>query len=164
LSSTARWDAYFMRIAEAVALNSRCLSRQIGVVLARCNFILSTGYNGPPIGIAHCKERYGQCRKRKAGFGSGEGTHLCPAAHAEGNAIVIAARNGIHVEGATMYCTCPTPCRECAKYIINAGIKEVIVPDLTVYESEGELSGRDLLMEAKIVLRLPNKGEEVYSG
>ena len=80
-------DAYFLGICNAVAKGSKCLSRQIGAVLVRDGVIVSTGYNGPPRKVPHCvpvEDAQGNFTcKRRAHYPSGEGLHLCPAAHAE---------------------------------------------------------------------------------
>jgi dCMP deaminase len=86
---------------------------------------MAAGYNGAPKGIRHCDER-GGCYREKLGVPSGERHELCLALHAEQNAIVQAAALGQSIEGATMYIT-HQPCVICAKMIINAGIKKIIV-------------------------------------
>jgi len=146
---------------------SSCLSRQIGAILVRDKTIIATGYNGPPRGVPHCgKERskkdsllfdelrqnpklFGDdtmCPRQRLGYDSGEGLHLCPAAHAEENCIINAARIGVEVLGSTMYMNCPIPCKECLKKIINAGIKDVVCTRLDAYDglSEFLLSYSDL--------------------
>ena len=74
------------------------------------------------------------CPRHGHGYKSGEGLHLCPAAHAEANAIVQAARLGINVNGATMYMNCPVPCKDCMVKIINAGIAEVVCTEMDLYD------------------------------
>lgn len=127
-----RWNTYFMGIAEAVGKNSSCTSRKIGAILVLDKSIISTGYNGPPRGIPHCVGTI--CPRKKLGYKSGEGLHLCPAGHAERNAIVNAARMGIGVKGSTMYCTCGVPCKDCMIEIINAGIHKIFVIEGTFYD------------------------------
>lgn len=151
------WDEYFMHIAEAVACNSKCLSRQLGAVIVRDKHIISTGYNGPPAGVAHC---YPVCSRRSKGYNSGQGLEHCPAAHAEANAIALAARYGAHTDGCKMYLNFIIPCRECAKMIINSGIREVIVKVYKVYDyvGKGEYTntGLDLMQEAGVIVRTTN--------
>ncbi len=127
------WNDYFMGIAIMVARRSTCLSPEKGAVITIEQTILSTGYNGAPRGIKDCKYEIGYCRKRKLGFESGQGHDKCIALHAEQNAIIQAARIGAKLMGSTIYCTYQ-PCNECAKAIINAGIKEVYY--LNEYESD----------------------------
>lgn len=154
------WDDYFREVCDAVAKNSKCLSRKIGAVLVRDNVVICTGYNGPPRGVPHCKALHTPCKscagsglldgtqfaspckvacfvcggsgevavcpRRGKGYASGEGLHLCPAAHAERNALIHAARLGIKVKGATLYMNSQPPCKDCLIELINAGVKEVV--------------------------------------
>jgi dCMP deaminase len=118
------WDEYFMRIAQVVASRSVCLRHQIGAVIVnKDRQILSTGYNGPPRGMRHCEDR-GGCIREKEGIASGTRQEYCFGLHAEQNAIVQAAREGIQLVGSTLYCTYK-PCSLCARMIVNAGIREV---------------------------------------
>ncbi|MBQ2714661.1 MAG: cytidine/deoxycytidylate deaminase family protein, partial [Clostridia bacterium] len=99
-------------------------NRQIGAVIAKDKRILTTGYNGAGSGIKSCKER-GECLRRKLDIPSGTRAELCYAVHAEQNAIIQAAKLGVSVDGATLYCT-HQPCVICAKMIINSGINRVV--------------------------------------
>jgi dCMP deaminase len=118
------WDEYFMAIAEVVASRSVCLRHQIGAVIVNQDRqILSTGYNGPARGMMHCEER-GGCIRERDGVASGVRQEYCYGLHAEQNAIVQAAREGIRLLGSTLYCTY-RPCSLCARMIVNAGIREV---------------------------------------
>ena len=120
------WDSYFMQIACVVATRSTCLRRQVGSIIVKNKQILSTGYNGSPCGISHCEET--GCLREKLNIPSGERHELCRGAHAEQNAIVQAAVNGVSTEGGVLYCT-HHPCSTCAKMIINAGIRKVVYVD-----------------------------------
>lgn len=126
------WDIYFLRLAKYVSNNSKCLSRKIGAVLvADGKFVVSTGYNGPPIDFRSCSDIMknktdNTCPRKKAGYKSGEGLHICPAAHAERNALILAGRNGIATKDTTLYCYCGLPCKDCLIEIINAGVKEIV--------------------------------------
>jgi len=132
------WDKYFLDMAEAVKKQSKCYSRQIGAVLVRDKSIISTGYNGPPRGVPHCEDRNPNeeriCPRRLAGYGSGQGLHLCLAACAERNALLNAARMGICTKGATLYCTCGIPCKNCLGALINAGIVEIVCTNGDYYD------------------------------
>ncbi len=119
------WDEYFMEMAELTAKRSTCLRRQVGAVIVQNRHIIATGYNGAPKGIAHCAER-GGCLREELGVPSGERHELCRALHAEQNAIIQAATLGQSIEGGSIYIT-HQPCVICAKMIINAGIKRVVV-------------------------------------
>ena len=96
----------------------------VGAVIVKDKRILTTGYSGASSGIKSCTEK-GECIRIKLGIPSGTRHELCYAVHAEQNAIIQAAKLGVSVDGATLYCT-HQPCVICAKMIINAGIKRVI--------------------------------------
>ncbi len=121
-----KWDSRFMEMAFLVSSWSSCYkeNRQVGAVIARDKRIITTGYNGAGSGISSCKDR-GVCIRNERGIASGTCHEICYAVHAEQNAIIQAAKLGISVEGATLYCT-HQPCSICAKMIINSGIKKVI--------------------------------------
>lgn len=148
LPKLMKWDHRFYLACEMVAEWSTCLSRQIGAIIVRGDTIISTGFNGPPRGIPHCVGP--DCPRRMKGFLSGQGLHLCPAAHAETNAIVNAARIGVATEGATMYMSCGVPCRECMKLIINAGIAEIVCVSTELYDDMSYL----LLDKSSLKMRL----------
>ena len=146
------FDRYMIEIAQAVSANSKCKSRKIGAVLVRDKAIISTGYNGPPRGVSHCHE---QCPRHREGYPSGQGLHLCPATHAEMNAIVQAARSGVSTMDAWLYLSAPfAPCKTCAGAIINAGISRVIMTSTADYD---DIAMR-LLREANVVVsQIPAK-------
>ncbi|MBS3947350.1 MAG: cytidine/deoxycytidylate deaminase family protein [Dethiobacter sp.] len=118
------WDSYFLAITQVVASRSTCLRRQVGALIIKDKRILATGYNGAPSGLAHCQEI--GCLREARGVPSGERHELCRALHAEQNAILQAALYGVPIQGGTIYCT-THPCVMCAKMLINAGMKEVVV-------------------------------------
>lgn len=121
-----KWDKRFMDMAETVASWSSCYqeNRHVGAVVVRDKRILTTGYNGAPEGIKSCAER-GVCLRRERNIPSGTMQEVCYAVHAEQNAICQAAKLGVSLAGATLYCT-HQPCVICARIIINSGIKRVI--------------------------------------
>jgi len=119
-------------------------------VIVRDRRILTTGYNGPPKGIAHC-DVVG-CLREELGIPSGQRLDICRALHAEQNAIIQAALHGVSTEGATIYVT-HQPCFTCAKMIINAGIVRVVCAD--GYPDE---MARQILGEAQVVLENWNTG------
>ena len=119
------WPEYFMRIAYMVSERSTCIRRRVGCVLVKDKRILATGYNGAPSGLPTCKER-GECLRRKLGVASGTHAEICYAVHAEQNAIIQAARLGVSIDGATLYCT-HQPCSLCTRMIINAGLSQVVI-------------------------------------
>jgi dCMP deaminase len=132
------------------------MSRKGGAVIAIDNIVVSTGYNGPPRGVPHCNEiafasflktayhedvspvgaaqENTECPRRILGYKSGTHLELCPAVHAEENAIVAAARNGVSIRGATLYHNTEIPCRRCFGLAINAGIAEVVVKNDEFYD------------------------------
>lgn len=118
------FDEYFMQLAHLVASRSTCLSRSVGAVIVRDNHIIATGYNGAPRGVSHCLDT--GCIRREHDIPSGERLDICKAVHAEQNAIIEAAYNGVSTKGASIYVTV-TPCFTCAKMLVNAGIKEIII-------------------------------------
>ena len=126
MSEWTKWDQRFMDMAKMVGSWSSCFqqNRQIGAVIVRNQRIITTGYNGAPAGVKSCVER-GECLRRKLNIPSGTQHELCYAIHAEQNAIIQAAKLGISIEGATLYCT-HQPCVICAKMIVNSGISRVI--------------------------------------
>ncbi len=118
------WDEYFLGIAKLVSERSTCLRRHVGALIVKNRRILTTGYNGTPSGITHC-EVVG-CLREKMKVPSGERHELCRGLHAEQNAIIQAALYGVDIGGGTLYCT-NQPCVICAKMLINAGIKEIVM-------------------------------------
>lgn len=117
-------DEYFIRFAELAATRSTCVRRQVGAVLVRDKHILSTGYNGSPANMSHCTTE--TCLRLTTGVKPGERHELCRGVHAEQNAIIQCALHGVSSRDASLYVT-HSPCTICAKMLINAGIKEVVV-------------------------------------
>ena len=111
----ASWDEYFMNIARVVASRSTCDRKQVGAVIVRDKTILSTGYNGSLRGLPHCDE-VGHML---------ENDHCVATIHAEQNAIIHAARNGVAIDGGVIYITA-SPCWSCFKSIGNAGLRRIV--------------------------------------
>ncbi|USN45413.1 MAG: cytidine/deoxycytidylate deaminase family protein [Candidatus Woesearchaeota archaeon] len=118
------WDDYFLGIADSVSKRATCDRGRSGCVIAKDKQILVSGYVGSPIGLPHCDDAGHQLKQVIHEDGS-KSTHCVRTVHAEQNAICQAAKRGISIEGATMYCRM-TPCRVCAMLLINAGIKRVV--------------------------------------
>ena len=118
------WDDYFMEVAGTIAKRATCDRGRSGCVIARDRQMLVTGYVGSPMGFPHCDEVGHQLKKVVHEDGS-ETTHCVRTVHAEQNAICQAAKLGIGIRGATLYCRM-TPCRVCAMLIINCGIVRVV--------------------------------------
>jgi dCMP deaminase len=113
------WNEYFLQIAKVVASRATCDRLHVGAVIVRDRQILSTGYNGAPKGLPSCDDA-GHELKDMGGRQS-----CVRSAHAETNAVAQAACNGVAIAGATIYVTA-SPCYDCAKLIINSGIKQVV--------------------------------------
>ena len=137
-----KWDKRFVEMTRLVSTWTSCFApgRAIGAVIVKDKRIMTTGYNGAPAGMKTCREK-GECLRRKLGIESGTRAEVCYAAHAEQNAILQAAKLGISIDGATLYCT-HQPCSICAKMIVNAGIRRVVYeqgyPDPFTLEIFGE--------------------------
>ena len=108
------WKDYFMNIAREVATRSTCDRKHVGAVIVREKTILSTGCNGSIKGLPHCDE---------VGCEMVDG-HCVRTTHAEANAIVQAAKNGIQINQSEIYVTA-SPCYDCFKLIANAGINVI---------------------------------------
>ena len=106
----ASWDRYFMNVAKVVATRSTCSRKHVGAVIVRDRSILATGYNGSIRGMPHCDE---------VGHLMEDG-HCVRTVHAEANAIVQAAHNGVRIAGASVYVTA-SPCWACFRLIANSG-------------------------------------------
>jgi dCMP deaminase len=114
-TTRASWDEYFMEIARTVATRATCDRKHVGAVIERGRTILATGYNGSIAGLEHCDE---------VGHMMEDG-HCVRTIHAEANAVIQAARNGVRIEGASIYVTA-SPCWQCFKLIANAGLKRIV--------------------------------------
>ena len=114
MSQRVGWHTYFMNIARQAATRSTCDRKHVGAVIVRDKTILSTGYNGSIRGLPHCDD---------VGHLMDAG-HCVATVHAEANAIIQAAKNGVRIEGAELYTTA-SPCWNCFKLIANAGIRRI---------------------------------------
>ena len=118
------WDEYFMEVCRAIAKRATCDRGRSGCVIAKDHQLLVTGYVGSPSGLAHCDD-VGHLLKTVHHEDGSVTTHCMRTVHAEQNAICQAARRGISIDGATLYCKM-TPCRTCAMLIISSGIVRVV--------------------------------------
>ena len=128
-----KFDERYIEMAGVWAKNSYCKRRQVGALLVKDRMIISDGYNGTPSGFENqCEDENGVTKPY--------------VLHAEANAITKVAKSGNSSEGATLYVTA-SPCIECSKLIIQAGIKRV------VYRDEYRLTdGIDLLRKAGVTV------------
>jgi dCMP deaminase len=108
------WHTYFMNMARQASTRSTCARKHVGAVIVRQRTILSTGYNGSIRGMPHCDE---VGHEMEAG-------HCVATIHAEANAIIQAARNGVNISGSELYTTA-SPCWSCFKLMANAGIERI---------------------------------------
>lgn len=118
------WDEYFMELANTASKRATCDRGRSGCVIVKDRQVLVTGYVGSPAGLPHCDE-VGHLFRQTIEEDGRISNHCVRTVHAEQNAICQAARRGIALEGATLYCRM-TPCRTCAMLIINCGIKRVV--------------------------------------
>ena len=118
------WDVYFMDLANTVSKRATCDRGRSGCVIVRDKQILVTGYVGSPRGLPHCDD-VGHLFKKVVHEDGHVTQHCVRTVHAEQNAITQAARRGIALDKATLYCRM-TPCRTCAMLIINCGIERVV--------------------------------------
>ena len=147
-----KWDDRFMEMAQVIAGWASCYqpNRKIGAVIVKNKRIMTTGYNGAPAGVKTCMER-GECLRRKLGIPSGTRQEMCYAIHAEQNAIIKAAKLGVSIDGATLYCT-HQPCGVCAKMIVNSGIVRVVYR-----EGYPDDFAREILKEGGVLLERYDK-------
>lgn len=135
-------DEYFLQMADLVAQRSTCDRKHVGAVLVKDKRTVATGYNGSPAGMPHCDEVGHELRNVN-------GRDSCVRTlHAESNAIDHA---GQQAKGSTLYCTA-TPCYECAKRIVNAGVYRLVVKEF--YASQNSDLSLDLLKKALIVVEI----------
>jgi dCMP deaminase len=130
------WHTYFMNIAHQAATRSTCDRKNVGAVIVRDKTILSTGYNGSIRSLPHCDE-VGHLM---------ENGHCVATVHAEANAIIQAAKNGVRIDGAELYTTA-SPCWSCFKLIANAGIR-------TIYYGEFYRDERSIEVARKLGITL----------
>jgi dCMP deaminase len=114
------FDEIYMELAKNLARKSHCVKMQVGAVLTKDTRIVSIGYNGPPAHTHNCDEEWPETGCPRDSKGS-----CSLALHAEQNAILYASKNGVSVEGCTLYLTL-SPCIACARIIYSMGISKVI--------------------------------------
>ena len=151
------WDEYFINIMHAVGARATCDRGRTGCVLVKNKHIISTGYVGAPAGCVSCDEAGHEMDTVTHGDGT-VSKHCIRTTHNEQNAIAQAARFGISTDGATLYCMM-TPCYNCAKLIINAGIKRVVAEK----DYHAGARSKELFKEAGVEYQLLNKETVTYS-
>ena len=146
MQKLTKTDEYYLQIADAVSIKSKCLKKHYGAIIVKNNELISTGFNGPARGEAHCTK----CTK----VGSDKDVveySSCPAIHAEQNAIISASRQ--EMLGSTLYLSgrdvsgsideiglpiVARPCEICLRLIKNAGIEKVINKNGVIYQRDSE--------------------------
>ncbi len=151
------WDDYFMEVMEAISKRGSCDRGRSGCVIVKDKQIVSAGYVGSAAGDDHCDDVGHLFQKRLNADGS-VSNHCVRTVHAEQNAICQAAKKGVAIDGATLYCRM-TPCPVCAKMIINCGIKRVVCQRRYHDGKEAER----LFSRANILLMHMNEEEENYA-
>ena len=142
-------DEYFLKIASVVAERATCRRHHVGAVAVRNKHILATGYNGAAAGLKDCLEL--GCMRDEMNIPSGTRHEVCRGIHAEQNVIIQASLHGVSLEGSTIYAT-HTPCRLCAKMLVNAKIKRYVS-----YDKYNDDSFVDLFQEAGIEMVIKKK-------
>jgi dCMP deaminase len=138
-------------MAKLAASRSTCISRPTGAIIVKDNQIVATGYNGALPGQNDCLND-GKCFRRSVEWPEANKYDMCRSSHSESNAISLAAKKGVSVEGATIYCTLE-PCINCAKLIIMSGIKRVVFE--YAYESpipERDKYWREVLSQSNVLV------------
>jgi dCMP deaminase len=117
-----KFHKIFMQTALLMSEMSKCVSYKVGAILVKDNRIISTGYNGTPAGYINCNEKFTDYSidQREEHHKFSETFEI----HAELNAILSAAKNGLSTNECTLYCTLQ-PCNDCLKMICNTGIKTI---------------------------------------
>lgn len=150
------WDEYFCEMVLTVGKRGNCDRGRSGAVIVVDRHIVATGYVGAPAGCATCDE-VGHLMKVVYDERGGKHQHCVRTTHAEANAIAQAAKRGTSIEGGTIYCKM-TPCLDCAKLLINAGIRRVVA--LKHYHAEHD--SVDVLAEAGVDLQWVEEATEEY--
>ncbi len=150
------WDEYFINIMKAVSERGTCDRGKTASVIVRNNRILVTGYVGAPAGLPHCDE-VGHQMKSVTHENGKVTQHCLRTIHAEVNAVAQAARDGISINRATVYCKM-APCANCAKMLINCGVKRVVAE--LRYHADHESA--DLFKKAGVQYEVLSEDVEKY--
>ncbi|MDQ5912014.1 MAG: dCMP deaminase [Patescibacteria group bacterium] len=151
------WDEYFMAITDVIGTRGTCDRGRAGCVIVKDKRILATGYVGAPAGLPHCDQVGHEMHKVVHEDGS-ETMHCIRTTHAEQNAIAHAGRVGIALDGSTLYCKM-TPCYTCAKIILNAGIKRIVVQK----DYHASKQSKRIFKESKTPLAVLTEETETYA-
>lgn len=150
------WDEYFVGLVKEVGKRATCDRGKSGAIIVKDRRILCTGYVGAPPGLPHCDEE-GHLMKKVVDEDGTIRQHCVRTIHAEQNAMIQAAKYGIPIDGATLYCNME-PCRVCAMMIIGVGIKRVVC--IKKYHAAQET--REMFAKAGVKLEVIEKEVEEY--
>jgi dCMP deaminase len=150
------WDRYFINLVRLVGERGTCNRGRAGCLIVKDKRIIATGYVGAPPKLAHCDD-VGHWFKKTIHEDGSVTQHCIRTVHAEANAIAQAAKYGIAIDGATLYCKIE-PCLDCTKLLISAGIKRVVCENR--YHAAKE--AREMLDEAGVKVDSLNEEEEPY--
>jgi len=156
-SGRPSWDEYFISLVKEVAKRATCDRGRSGCIVVKDKQIMCTGYVGSPPGLPHCDD-VGHMMKKVVDDDGTMRLHCVRTIHAEQNTICQAAKHGIALDGATLYCSME-PCRTCAMLIIAVGIKRVVA--LKRYHAAGET--RDMFQQAGITLDVISDQVQQYT-
>lgn len=151
------WDDYFVEIMHTVAKRATCDRGRSGCVIVRDRQIVCSGYVGSPPGLPHCDDA-GHLMREVINEEGGVSQHCVRTIHAEQNAICQAAKHGVSLKGATLYCKME-PCRVCSMMIISVGIERVVA--LRQYHAAGE--SREMFRAAGVRLDVLEPTTERYA-
>ena len=151
------WDEYFLGMVEFVGRRGTCDRGHAGAIIVKDKRLLATGYVGSPAGLPHCDEAGHEMHTVVQEDGA-QSRHCIRTAHAELNAIANAARFGVAIDGAVLYCKM-FPCYVCAKTIINSGIKKVV----SMKDYHASKRSKEIFKEACVEFEISNKETETYS-
>lgn len=144
------WDEYFLDVMHSLAKRATCGRGRTACVIVKDNHIIASGYVGSPPGLPHCDE-IGHLMKQVVNEDGSISEHCVRTIHAEQNAICQAAKRGVSIDGATIYCKL-APCRTCAMLLIAAGIKRVVAE--YKYHKGGE--AEEMLIAAGVEIKYIN--------
>lgn len=151
------WDEYFMHLTQEVANRATCDRGRSGCIVVQDKRIVATGYVGSPPGLPHCDE-VGHLIKKVLDDDGTARQHCVRTIHAEQNAICQAAKHGLSLQGATLYCKME-PCRVCAMLIISVGMVRVVA--LRRYHAAQET--REMFRAAGVELTVMEDSVEIYA-
>ncbi len=140
------WDEYFLEVMHSLAKRATCDRGRTACLIVKDNQIIVSGYVGSPPGLPHCDD-VGHLLKTVTHEDGKQTTHCMRTLHAEQNAICQAAKRGVSVDGATMYCKL-APCRTCAMLLISAGIKRVVAE----YKYHAGAESEAMLQQAGVIV------------